>query len=72
VTRAEFRRWQRAHRKLTDGAVEALVQRVQAGERVKVVAEDLGISDDAALVYCYRAGVIPRYVRRQRSHRMPA
>lgn len=50
--------------KLTESAAEGLVSRVIAGDSVAAVARDLGLARDTALNYCYRAGVVPRYLRR--------
>jgi hypothetical protein len=54
----------RERRKLTADAAERLVLRVLRGEPLRTVAPDFNITTDHALVYCYRAGVVPRYLRR--------
>jgi hypothetical protein len=56
----------RHRRKLADSIAEGLVLRVLCGEPVRVVARDLAITHDTALIYCYRAGVVPRYLRKPR------
>jgi hypothetical protein len=51
--------------KLTPAENLELVRRGKAGESALSLARAFGISRDTASIYLYRAGVIPRYLKRR-------